>query len=307
MLSRTNAIILAILISALLCGCAGGRSASPGGGAFTFSTNHPDTGIPRLSEPDVNPAGDITTPAAVTTVETPVETTGETVAETAFPPQPEPPGDGDIVPSVLMYHLILEEPYNDSAGLFVRPADFASQLDMINNSGCKYLFADDYRLTDTPSVVLTFDDGYEDNYTEMFPILRGHSALATVFLITDLIGTDGYLSEEQIREMAQSGSVRFGCHTASHPNLSRLTPEEARTQFERSVSEIERITGQAVASMAYPAGKYNDETIAVASEFFIFAYTTASPDGNAPDNPLLIPRHRVPRDIGERGYSAFLP
>jgi len=192
----------------------------------------------------------------------------------------------------------MEEPYSIYDGLFVRPSDFAAQLDSVVKSGAVSLFADEYRLTAKPSVVITFDDGYEDNYTTAFPMLKERGIKATIFLVTDLIGTPGYMTEAQIREMADSGLIRFGCHTKSHYDLSTLSEEQVRYQLSESKRIIEELVGYEVVSMAYPTGGFNDLVVRVTSEMFDFAYTTKSPYNTPADNMLTIPRYAVYRTSG---------
>ena len=232
---------------------------------------------------------------AETTVAPETAETAETAAVTAVE---DAPGEGTCAPSVFMYHLIMEEPYSVYDGLFVRPSDFAAHLDSIVESGAVSLFADEYRLTVKPSVVITFDDGYEDNYTTAFPMLKERGIKATIFLITDLIGTPGYMTEAQIREMAQSGLIRFGCHTKSHYDLSKMGEEQVRYQLTESKRIIEELVGYEVVSLAYPAGGHNDLAVKVASEMFSFAYTTKSPYTTPVENMLTIPRYGVYRSTG---------
>lgn len=203
-------------------------------------------------------------------------------------------------PAVLMYHLIMEEPYNNLEALFVRPDDFRSHIEILKTEGYEFLFADDYNKTANPSVMLTFDDGYEDNYTTMFPILKEYNAKATVFLITDMIGTPGYMTEEQIKEMSDSGLVYFGCHTASHCDLSTQTEERIRSEFTESVAVIEKITGKPCGALAYPAGGQNPTVNAIAEEYFDFAYISRPviPDGI--ETSMKIPRYYISRGMGPK-------
>lgn len=237
-------------------------------------------------------------PETETTVTETAETTVVTLPEEYEPSEPHDSEVGIYAPSVFMYHLIMEEPYSVYDGLFVRPSDFAAHLDSIVESGAVSLFADEYRLTAKPSVMITFDDGYEDNYTTAFPMLRERGIKATIFLITDLIGTPGYMTEAQIREMAQSGLIRFGCHTKSHYDLSKLGEEQVRYQLAESKRIIEELVGYEVLSLAYPAGGHNDLAVKVTSEMFSFAYTTKSPYNTPADNMLTIPRYGVYRSSG---------
>lgn len=218
---------------------------------------------------------------------------------------PEPPA-GTYKPKALMYHLILDEVYGPYENLFVRPSEFDTHLSVLDELGYEYLFAEEWRLTEKPSVMITLDDGYEDNYTEMFPILKAHGAKATVFLVTDLIGTDGYMTREMIREMSASGYVSFQCHTAHHSDLSYQSSEALRADFDESCSIIEEITGKPVRALAYPAGSYNNTVLDVAKDYFDFAYTTKSPNSVTEYTPLTVPRHYIARGYGRELFSGFV-
>ena len=125
------------------------------------------------------------------------------------------------LPVVLMYHLVEETPFTEHEELFVRPEDFEAQLRALSEAGYAFLFADEYGPTDTPSVILTFDDGYADNYTIALPLLQKYGAKATVFVAANLVGQAHYLTEAQVRALADSGCVRIGSHTMNHVRLGR--------------------------------------------------------------------------------------
>lgn len=103
-------------------------------------------------------------------------------------------------------------------------------------------------------VLLTFDDGYEDLYTHLFPLLKKYQTPALVFLITDRIGTPGYLNWNQIREMYKSGRVAFGSHTCSHRRLRSLSDEEIIKEVTESKKIIEKTLRCRVRSFCYPFG-----------------------------------------------------
>lgn len=218
----------------------------------------------------------------------------------------EDPDAKTYEPVVFMYHLILEEPYSPYTSLYVSPADFSDHMDALNEMGYRYIFADEYAKHTYRTAVLTFDDGYVDNYTEMFPILKEKGGRATIFLIADLIGTDGYLNEEQIQEMAQSGLVSFQSHTCSHPRLPELSAEAVRDEFQNSIQKIEGLTGRPVRAIAYPYGKTSDTVRQLAGEYFTFAYTTQSPAVSASDDSLMLPRYGIPRGYSKQQFMSIL-
>ncbi len=109
-------------------------------------------------------------------------------------------------------------------------------------------------------IILTFDDGYEDFYTDIFPILHKYHVVATQYLISDFINQPNYMSEEQIKEIRTSGLVEFGSHTMFHPNLASLDRDRARKEIEKSKEKLEKLLSLPVVSFAYPYGGYNDQT-----------------------------------------------
>jgi peptidoglycan/xylan/chitin deacetylase (PgdA/CDA1 family) len=120
------------------------------------------------------------------------------------------------------------------------------------------------------SVVVTFDDGYRDNYEVAFAMLKGLGILPTIFLTAGFIGTDNtlphdfgdnplynyLLSWEQVREMAKCG-FDFGSHTLSHVNLGK-DGIDLRKELRESKSRIERELGQEVLAVSYPFGLLRD-------------------------------------------------
>lgn len=104
---------------------------------------------------------------------------------------------------------------------------------------------------------ITFDDGYEDNYTYAFPILKKYGIPATVFVIVEDIGKPGWLSWDEILEMQRSGLVSFGSHTLTHPFLAASSPEVQRKEIYDSKKLLEERLGVAVNSFAYPMGNFD--------------------------------------------------
>lgn len=177
---------------------------------------------------------------------------------------------GQAVP-VLMYHEVGDETWGISE-LFVRPDDLRAQLQYMYDNGYDPIFFSDLcslSSYDKP-VLLTFDDGYEGNYTELFPLLKEFNMKATVFVVPELLDTPEYLTRAQVREMADSGLVSIQSHTMSHPELATLTEEEQDYQLAQSQLEITRITGRTPYVIAYPTGSYNDATLTLSDKYYSF-------------------------------------
>ena len=162
----------------------------------------------------------------------------------------------------LMYHHIGYTEPKDKQFLFtITPQQFEKQLQFLQQRGyhiisqADLLHARQAGQSDIcKSVLLTFDDGYADNYTALFPLLKKYQAHALIFLIIERIGTDGYLTWEQIQEMQASGLVAFGSHTCSHRRLRSLSDEEIAAELTHSKQILEEKLGTAVVSFCYPYG-----------------------------------------------------
>jgi peptidoglycan/xylan/chitin deacetylase (PgdA/CDA1 family) len=136
------------------------------------------------------------------------------------------------------------------------------------------------------AVSIAFDDGYENVFTEAYPILKDYRFTATVFLITNYCGRHNdwpgnlptlerrlLLSWPQIKEMRQNG-IEFGAHTRNHPNLTLLARQPLEDEIAHSKHKIEDRTGSAVTTFAYPYGRHNNEVRAVVREHFDGACST---------------------------------
>jgi peptidoglycan/xylan/chitin deacetylase (PgdA/CDA1 family) len=162
-----------------------------------------------------------------------------------------------------MYHYINSAPPANelNARLTVNDADFARQLAYLRCAGyysinLPQLFDAIYGGTQLPekSVVLTFDDGYIDAYTNAFPALRQAGLGGSFAIVTGFVGQPGYMNWEQLREMASVG-MEMMAHSVNHPDLGDESDAVVRDQLLRSRSDLEANTGQPVTFFVYPAGE----------------------------------------------------
>ncbi|MBS1705764.1 MAG: polysaccharide deacetylase family protein [Armatimonadetes bacterium] len=156
---------------------------------------------------------------------------------------------------VLTYHKITDD-FETTPEIVVTPITFRKQIRFIRALGT---FVTPSRCLDLPArkgmrFVITFDDGYEDNYTNALPVLREATAPAAIFLISSQIGNEGFLDAGQIDEM-QSHGIEFGAHTVSHPRLADLDRDGCELEVRQSVQEVEAVVGRRCTLFAYPYGK----------------------------------------------------
>ena len=108
------------------------------------------------------------------------------------------------------------------------------------------------------SVVITFDDGSADNFQYAFPVLKKYDFPATIFVITDVVNTEGYLTTAQMKEMLAQG-IEIGSHTRRHAYLPGILGKTLLEEIRDSKDMLEQELGVTVANFAYPAGGFTQE------------------------------------------------
>lgn len=161
--------------------------------------------------------------------------------------------------SVLVYHTISAPAEPLPGDLDISRERFARQLQWLSR------WRRVVRLDETLSgarnrlVALTFDDGYRDNLTVALPLLEKFSLPITLFVAAAFVGREGYLAEEELREIARHPLVTIGAHGLSHHHFTRLNAAEARFELVESRRLLRSITGTTVDLMAWPYGECNAE------------------------------------------------
>ena len=211
-------------------------------------------------------------------------------------PSPCVPSPGVEVP-VLMYHSVSDDCWGIRE-LFVSPKEMEKQLAYMAQQGYTGLWfsqLDRANEMEKP-VILTFDDGYDDNYTQLFPLLKKYNIRATVFVVTNFVGQPHYLTQEQILEMAQSGLVEFQSHTVYHPNLDEVSPDIQRIQLSQSKAWLARLLHRIPTVLCYPAGRTNATTLELAREYYDFGLLMqAGGCYSTDDDPYKVSRYYVAR------------
>ncbi len=197
---------------------------------------------------------------------------------------------------ILNYHRICEEGYSRSA-TGVSPYVFGKQVEYLFKKHYKIISLHDLQdhirkgeKLPEKAVIITFDDGYMDNYTQAFPILAKYRFKATVFLITSLIGGKNYdapmLGWDQIKEMAKYG-IDFGSHTVRHPYLTKLPIDAARKEIQESKYLLEQGLGKKVTLFCYPYGNLNNIVKSFVKESGYISACSTIQGGNTLKTDLL--------------------
>jgi peptidoglycan/xylan/chitin deacetylase (PgdA/CDA1 family) len=195
---------------------------------------------------------------------------------------------------ILGYHKVCA---TETTATCVNKAHFQEQLRHLHDAGYRTISFEDLLrwemgigfLPQKP-VILTFDDGYLDNYTTMLPMVRERRMKATVFLVTRLMGTQGYLTWHQVKTMQNSG-IEFGAHTLNHPNLTKLKSDKKRQEIVKSKHEVEAQTGRPALAFSYPYGFYDQEAEKMVREAgFVYAVSGQSGWAEPDKGPLHMKR-----------------
>jgi len=174
---------------------------------------------------------------------------------------------------ILMYHYVSVPPATTTLpSLYLRPEIFENQLQELNKHKYNILFVSKiaeslHQNEKLPacSLALTFDDGYEDFYTQVFPLLKKYQIKGTLYVIINRLDTPGYVTKAQIKEMVASGLVEIGSHTFNHPDLRIKKTKDANFEIRESRKVLQEISGQEIKTLAYPYGYFNLEHEKIAS------------------------------------------
>lgn len=164
---------------------------------------------------------------------------------------------------VLCYHDVNPAQSNE---LLLAPEKFKEQMKYLKDNGYLpltldelYSFLRENKPVPEKSVVITFDDGYRSNYTYAYPILKELGFKATIFVISDFIDNDLYMTKTQLKELSDYG-LDIESHTAKHEDLSLLNKEMQVETMIKSKETLESLLGKKVNYIAYPFGRMNGDT-----------------------------------------------
>ena len=212
------------------------------------------------------------------------------------------------IPS-LMYHNINDDYEDKNASVEISAEKFKEHMVALKNEGYTAIFFDEYikflnnqgNLPEKP-ILITFDDGYLNNYTVGFPILKETGMKATIFIVTGRMGLQGavtypHFNWEQASEMEKSGLVDIQSHTQYHGYLTQMPYSSAVLELRKSKFVIEKNLNKKVEFLAYPYGACNESVIEIAKKAGYKAAALAEPVNagvnRKGENPFLTKRITV--------------
>lgn len=203
---------------------------------------------------------------------------------------------------ILMYHAFGK--LGESASRYVVPVQrFERQMALLKRLHYRVLSLEDYLryraedcLPPARSVVLTVDDGYLDNYAVAYPILRRYGFPATIFLVSGNVGDANRWDKQgllrgrplmawaKIQEMMQ-GDMTFGAHTQTHPMLTAVTADRARTEIDGSRTNLAQALDRPTALFSYPHGQYDATARSIVEQVGYSGACTTRAGLNSPSTP----------------------
>ena len=199
---------------------------------------------------------------------------------------------------VIMYHRVIKDESEKGVhGTYVTVEQFEEQMKYLKKKGYetvtfKDLLNNRYKQRfdkDKKWIMLTFDDGYKDNYENAFPILKKYQFKGIIYVLDGIeynkwdVDNPGnpekrftLMNQDELLEMQNYG-IEFGGHTSTHPRLAELSTEQVKSEIINSKSNIEKIIGKELLSFAYPYGSLNEEVKRIPQEAgYKFAVATDS-------------------------------
>lgn len=213
---------------------------------------------------------------------------------------------GYTVP-VFMYHAVSDDIWGYSE-LFVSPDSMEQQLQYLTENGYETIwFSDLAHIEDYEKpVILTFDDGYDDNYTELYPLLEKYQAKATIFVIGNAMGNPHKMTREQVYELACSGLVSIQSHSYTHGNMAAMDEQTLRWEMEQSNAAIAAVTGQVPYVLCFPEGRHSTLTVSVAKEYYSFSLLMNGSFYETGADPYQVQRLYVPRWLDLASFRWYL-
>ncbi len=213
----------------------------------------------------------------------------------------------DRIPILIYHRIVPDEDFLKcrKASYVVTLGNFTAQMNYLKVNGFVTIDLDDYlhfrqnpkRLPDKP-VIITFDDGYENNYHYAYPVLKKYAFKAVIYAVADphcpffssFELPERLLSPRQMKELCENG-ISIQGHTTTHPYLKYLTDDEIYQELKKCKDTLEHITGKPVIHMAVPYGSMDNRLLRIARDT---GYKTVSVPGkgtiNLDTDPFAIKR-----------------
>ena len=224
--------------------------------------------------------------------------------------QPNPPAQNTTtrIPIIMLHYVRDVDKQKDLMGynLSIAPDSFEKILQYLSKNGYHTIHLSDLENRKVPpkSIILSFDDGYEDFYTTALPLLNKYNFTASTAIITNMMDGTRYMSPAQIQEIDKAG-IEILSHTVHHADLS--TDPLQQKEITDSKNYLEKLLGKTITGFVYPAGKYNDQTLKFLKDAgYQFALTEHAGYADLTKDLLQLRRIRIDNRNGSAGFIQTL-
>lgn len=205
---------------------------------------------------------------------------------------------------ILTYHRVITPPPD---AISVTPDQFREQLSYLKKISP---VIDPFELEtivktnffSRPSMLITFDDGCEDNFNIAYPILTEYNFKALFFVSPNKIGTQGYMTWDMLKELSRQGMM-IGSHGFNHYDLSKLDSKHQQMEIIRSKEIIEEKLSLPCTCIAYPYGAYNDETLVISEKHYALGFSCRVGLNTGKEPPMLLKRTMVSVHDYRKGFA----
>jgi len=219
---------------------------------------------------------------------------------------------------VIMYHRVVDDPLTDSKfNVYITKDKLDWQLGNLKKRGFDFITFKDLAngVKVKKPIILTFDDGYEDNRLNLLPLLKKHQAKAVIYCLGDRsiqsniwdekLGEPraNLMNDSQIKECHDSGLIEIASHGLKHQHLPSLNEADADEEFKLSKKNLEQLINEKIVSFAYPYGDYGEREEVMAYEAgYDFAIGTVNGPLKLTDNYYAIRRIQIFPNEGKLGF-----
>lgn len=177
---------------------------------------------------------------------------------------------------IIIYHSVRPYYLRDTKfakQFIVEPAVFEKQMNFLRDNGYTAISFDDLlnffnkgeSLPEKP-IIINFDDGWENQYLNAFPILKDKKLIATFFVYTNSLGHERFMTWDEIKELSRAG-MTIGSHTETHPYLFKIfDPAILKKEIFESKQILEELLGEKINLFSYPYGQLNDKIMELVKE-----------------------------------------
>ena len=201
-----------------------------------------------------------------------------------------------------MYHRFEENKY-PSTNIKIR--DFKKHIELIEKNNFSFINADDFEnnlvnLKNNKKILLTVDDAFKSFYDQAWPILKKKKIPFLLFVSTREIGSNGYMTWEQIKEISKEKFAHIGNHSYSHGYLVDKTNSEIRNDINLALEDFKKNLGYNSPFFSYPFGEYSNNFKNIVKDFG-FKYAFGQHSGVADETKDLyeLPRFSINEKYGE--------